>query len=130
MQAFMTWVVSYIPDGSNIQDVEVDFSDFDTLGTPFTDLQCLRAYPQDYGTLDGTDFITGHVTGSIARWCDETGLQTPITSNAFLTAVQDKVGSDHFQIRMQFNSVPSDEDGETDLIRFGDVTLRIRYIEP
>jgi hypothetical protein len=130
MQAFMTWVVSSIPDGSNIQDVEVDFSDFDTLGTPFTDLQCLRAYPQDYGPLDGTDFITGHVTGSIARWCDETGLQTPITSNAFLTAVQDKVGSDHFQIRMQFNSVPSDEDGETDLIRFGDVTLRIRYIEP
>jgi hypothetical protein len=130
MQAFMTWVVSSIPTGSNIQDVEVDFSDFDTLGTPFTDLDCLRAYPQDYGTLDSDDYITGHVTGSIARWCDTTGLETPLTSNAFLSALQDKVGSDHFQIRLQFNSVPSDEDGETDLVRFGDVTLRVRYIEP
>jgi hypothetical protein len=40
------------------------------------------------------------------------------------------VGSDHFQIRLQFNSVPSDEDGETDLVRFDDVSLRVRYIEP
>jgi hypothetical protein len=130
MQAFMTWVVSSIPVGSNIQEVEVDFSDFDTLGTPFADLQCLRAYPHDYGTLDSSDYIPGPVTGSIARWCDSAGLGTPLTSNAFLTAIQDKLGSDHFQIRMQFNNAPTDGDGVTDLVRFGEVTLLVRYIEP
>lgn len=130
MQAFMTWVISAIPAGSTIQEVEVDFSDSDTLGTPFADLQCLRAYAHDYGTLDSRDYISGSVTGSLARWCDIDDLQNPIISGAFLTALQDKVGSDHFQIRLQFSSIPSDGDADADVVRFNMAILRVRYTEP
>ena len=130
MQAFLTWVISAIPAGSTILEVEVDFSDADTLGTPFADLQCLRAYPHDYGTLDSSDYISGPVTGSLARWCDFTDLQDPIVSSAFATALQDKVGSDRFQIRLQFNSVASDGDDEADVVRFDMAILRVLYTEP
>ena len=130
MQAFMTWIISPIPAGSTIQEVQVDFSDFTTLGSPFADLQCLRAYQHDYGTMDSDDYITGPVSGALARWCDAADLEEPIISDAFRTALQDKVGSVRFQIRLQFNEVASDGDDEADVIRFGMAVLRVKYTEP
>ena len=100
------------------------------MGTPFEDLQCLRAYAHDYGTLDSRDYISGSVTGSLARWCDIDDLQNPIISGGFLTALQDKVGSDHFQIRLQFSSIPSDGDADADVVRFNMAILRVKYTEP
>ena len=130
MQGFMTWVISSIPAAAVIQEVEVDFSDFDTLGSPFANLQCLRAYKHDYGTLDSSDYISGPVTGALARWCDSTDLETPITSAGFKSALQEKVGNDRFQIRLQFSSVPTDGDDEADIVRFGSAVLRVKYTVP
>jgi hypothetical protein len=130
MQAFMTWIISAIPIGSTIEEVEIDFSDFDILGSPFTDLQCLRAYQQDFDTLDSSDYVTGPVTGSMARWCSEAELQTPSISDSFKTALENSLGSNDFQIRLQFNDVTSDGDEQGDLVRFEMAILRIAYSAP
>lgn len=130
MQAFMTWIISAIPIGSTIEEVEIDFSDFNILGSPFTDLQCLRAYQQDFETLDSSDYVTGPATGSMARWCSDAELQTPSISDSFKTALENKLGGNDFQIRLQFNSMASDGDGQGDLVRFNMAILRVKYTEP
>ncbi|MBE9505971.1 MAG: hypothetical protein IMY84_04075, partial [Chloroflexi bacterium] len=71
IQAFLTFDMSDIPDDATIAGVVVDFSDYNTpLGKPFVDLGCLRAYVDDYGTLDGGDYFDGTPVGAIGKYCD------------------------------------------------------------
>jgi hypothetical protein len=130
VQAFMTWDISSIPAGSTIDEVEVNFSDFNTFGSPFTDLNCLRAYAQNYGTLDATDYVSGAVTGALEAWCSLNELRFPEISNGFKTSLQAKVGSPRFQIRLQFNEVASDGDAAADVVRFAQAQLYVTYSEP
>ena len=130
VQAFMTWDISSIPAGSTIDDVEIHFSNYDVMGLPFTELNCLRAYAQDYGTLDSTDFVSGSVSGAIETWCSVDALETASVSSDFKTALQTEVGSTYFQIRLQFNEVATDGDSASDLVRFRQPRLYVTYSEP
>lgn len=121
IQGFVSFDISGIPDDAVITGVVVDLSDHhSTYGDPFGDLGCLRAYVHNYGTLDGGDYFTGTTLGAIGRWCDQEQVDTPggglITG--FKDALQDRVGQNRFQIRLQFNERESDNDGNNDLVRW------------
>ncbi|RJQ44344.1 MAG: hypothetical protein C4545_01830 [Anaerolineaceae bacterium] len=126
-QVFVSFDISDIPSGATITEVKVDFSDFDMLDDPFGDLGCLRAYVQNYGTLDASDYISGSVTGAIGRWCSAAELQTAAVDDDFKSALQSKLGDARFQLRLQFNDKTSDSDGTGDMIRFGTLKLKVTY---
>ena len=128
-QAFLSFDISGIPADATITQVKVDFSDFDMLDAPFSGLECLRAYPQDYGVLDSSDYHSGLALGAIGRWCDAGQLSTVEVNDDFKDELQAKLGDSRFQIRMHFNKVFSDTDGQADMVRLGDVKLIVTYID-
>ncbi|MBN1152994.1 MAG: hypothetical protein JXA58_07275 [Dehalococcoidia bacterium] len=132
MQGFVSFDISDIPDDAVITSVIVDLSDREsTYGTPFDDFGCLRAYVDDYGTLDGGDYFSGSASGFIGRWCDQEQVDTPDggLTDGFVAALQDSVGSDRFQIRLQFAESETDEDGNNDLVRWHSSSLPVLTVE-
>jgi hypothetical protein len=128
LQAFLSFDISGIPASATLTEIQYDFTDFSIVGTPFTDLNCLRAYPQYYGVLDANDYFVGSEPGAIALWCDTTDLQSILDANAFaLGEFQDALGQSRFQMRLQFNTVETDSDGAVDVVRFGVPKLIITY---
>ena len=118
MQAFITFDISDIPDDAMIAGVVVDFSDYNTpLGSPFDDFGCLRAYVDDYGSLDGGDYFDGTPTGAIGRYCDFDDFDSH-SDEDFKDALQDMVGENRFQLRFQFRDEETDGDGTNDLLRW------------
>ncbi len=130
VQAFMSFDISAIPAGATISDVELDFSDFDTLDSPFTDLGCLRVYEHDYDVLDASDFFVGIPVDELETWCDELELSTPDFSVEMRDSLQTKLGNSFYQIRLQFNETDTDSDALEDLVRFGIAQLTITYFPP
>ncbi len=118
IQAFITFDISDIPDDAMIAGVVVDFSDYNTpLGTPFDDLGCLRAYVDDYGTLDGGDYFEGTPVGAIGKYCDFDDFD-PDDDDDFKDALGEMVGEDRFQLRLQFRDDETDGNGDNDLLRW------------
>ena len=129
-QAFLSFDISGIPAGSTITAVTVDFTDYDTLGDPFGDLGCLRGYVDNYGNLDSSDYFGGSPLGAIVRWCNASQLSTAGPDPDVVSALQSRVGSSRFQMRMQFNQTDTDSDGAADMVRLGDVKLVVSYTAP
>lgn len=127
-QVFAAFDISHIPEGANIDTVEVNFKDFDTLGAPFDDLGCLRAYVHDYGTLGSGDYFMGSPSGPIGQWCDADDIESIDSNEDFEDAMQDMLGDDWFKIRLQFNDLESDNDGTADMVRFGAMKLIVSYV--
>ena len=118
VQGFVTFDISDIPEDAMIVGVVVDFSDYNTpLGTPFDDLGCLRAYVDDFGTLDGGDYFDGTPVGAIGRYCDFDDFD-PDDDDDFKDALQDRVGENKFQLRLQFRDDETDGNGDNDLLRW------------
>jgi hypothetical protein len=116
LQAFMSFDISSIPAGATISSVVVDFTDYATIyGNPFGSLGCLRAYPDDYGTLDGGDYFTGTPLGAVIRYCSESEIVAESDPDV-ATALQAKVGSSRFQMRLQFKDKETDNDWNNDLM--------------
>lgn len=130
VQAFLSFDISGIPAGATISDVELDFSDFDTLDSPFTDLGCLRVYEHDYDVLEASDFFVGIPIDELETWCDEVELSTPDFSVEMRDSLQTKLGNSFYQIRLQFNEVDTDSDAGEDLVRMGAAQLTITYFPP
>lgn len=110
----------------------MDLSDHQsTYGEPFDDLGCLRAYAHNYGTLDGGDYFTGSPLGALGRWCSQDQVDTPGggLTTGFKDALQDRVGQDRFQIRLQFNDRATDNDGNNDLVRWSTSALPVLIVE-
>ncbi len=129
-QAFLSFDISGIPATANISEVKVDFSHYDTLGHPFTALGCLRGYPQNYGSLDASDYFTGHALGAILRWCHASELNTVQADEDVRQALQQSLGSSRFQLRLQFNDKQSNNDGKADMVRLGTPKLIVTYTAP
>lgn len=119
LQAFLSFDISDIPEDAVIESVVVDFSDHDsTYGDPFDDLGCLRAYAHQYGNLTGNDYYVGNPVGAISRWCNEDQLEDDGEDDDYVEALQDVLGQDRFQVRLQFNEEDTDNDGHNDLVRY------------
>jgi len=130
IQAFITFDISELPEDAMITFVDVDFSDHDTtLGDPFGDLGCLRAYVDDFGTLDGSDYYTGSATGALSTWCDIGELETVDDDDDYIDALEDRLGDDYFQMRLQFRDMETDEDGQNDLVRFTSSHLPVLIVD-
>jgi hypothetical protein len=129
LQAFVSFDMSLIPAGATITKVEVNFSGYDMLGSPFSLADgCLRAYAQNYGTLDAGDFIAvGDPTGAYIRWCGAGELSSQFESADMKTLVQSAVGSSRLQLRLQFKSPNPNGNATADAVRFGDIRLIVTY---
>lgn len=128
-QAFFSFNMTSIPAGVTITKVVVDFSSgYDMLGNPWSlGDGCVRAYVQNYGTLDAGDFFPGDPTGAVTRWCSAAELSSAFEDNNMKAAVQNAVGSSRLQLRVQFRVPTTNSNGIADMIRFGTVKLIITY---
>ncbi len=102
MEAFLSYDISSIPQGTKIKSASLDFTDARMFDNPFLTLGSLYIYPTTYNVLGKKDFVQGFVGGFI----HSTGrMPIGIVSSAPLTeAVQVAVDSQNprFQIRLQF----------------------------
>jgi hypothetical protein len=119
IQGFITFDISVLPEDAMIKSVDVDFSDHDTTyGDPFGDLGCLRAYVDDFGNLGGGDYFIGTPIGPVSRWCDIDELDEVTSGEDYIEPLEDRLGEDYFQIRLQFKDEETDNDGENDMVRW------------
>jgi hypothetical protein len=128
-EAFVSFDMTGIPSGANITKVVVDFSNgYDTLGNPW-DLGggCLRAYPQNYGTLDAGDFVPGDPVGAVIAWCGAGALSSSFESADIKSTVQSAVGTSRLRLRIQFRAPMTDNDGVIDMVRLGTMKLIVTY---
>jgi hypothetical protein len=119
-QGFITFDISAIPDGATILSAKLVRVDHDTLGDPFGSLGCLRAYVDNYGSLDLGDYQPTGVTGAFVRFCSEADLSDGNlqTMNSIgISGIESALASDTFQIRLQFKDAHSDNDGTADVVR-------------
>ena len=125
-QGFLSFDISAIPTGATITEVKVDFSDYDTLGSPFG-LGCLRMYQQNYGTLDGGDYVGGSALGALSRWCNTGEVSAVAVDDDLKAVIQALVGSSRARFRVQFNEMNTNNNGVGDMVRFGNIKLIITY---
>lgn len=103
-QAFLSFNISSVPDGSVIKSVAMDLRRSDMLGDPFHNLGCLKAYPTFYSTLNPEYYYTGLPLGDVMRICSSDDLgNMKKTYPGLIKALQDSVGSSRFQLRLQFD---------------------------
>lgn len=133
LQAFASFDISGIPAGATITKVIVNFTNYNTIyGDPFGSLGCLRAYPHDYGILDGSDYFTGSPSGKILKYCSA-GEIVAQSKPSVQSALQAKVGSLRFQMRLQFNETETDGSGDNDLVAWTPSNLpklKVTYTVP
>ena len=128
--AFVSFDISGIPAGATIESVRVDFSDYDTLGDPFTELGCLRGYTGSFFPLDAGDYFVGSPLGASLRWCDTGELSDDFHSDDVKDDLQSVLGDSTFEYRIQFNETETNSDGVADMVRLGDVQITVTYTEP
>jgi|GEM_PF-525449 hypothetical protein len=132
-QGFITFNLSEIPDGATILSARLIPISADTIGEPFNDLGYLRVYVDNYGTLNSSDYTPPPVTGAINRFSsfskmmNDSGEQT--ISQIGINGIKAALGSNKFQIRLQFNDRETNSDNEADVVR-GNFKLVVTYSNP
>ena len=132
LQGFVTFDVSGIPDGATILSAKLISYSHDTLGDPFGELGCLRAYVDNYGTVGYEDFEPTGVIGSIVRFCDTGQVDTASyqeMNSGGISGLQSALAADQFQIRLQFKDIHTNNDGIADVFR-GKFKIVVTYQEP
>ena len=101
----------------------------DTLGAPWSLSDgCLRGYFQNYGALDAGDFVPGDPLGAVVQWCGDGALNSSFEGAADLkNAVQSRVGSSRFQLRIQFRAPTTNNNNVADVVRLGTMKLTVTY---
>ena len=119
-QTLLSFDISDIPANATIDEVRVDFSNYHLIGDPFGSLGCLRGYPYNYGIADSSDYYSGNALGAIILWCTTNELSSVQVDDDVKDALQQALGSDYFQMRLQFNEKETDDDGIEDTVEFFD----------
>jgi Ig-like domain from next to BRCA1 gene len=128
-QMFLSFDISSIPVKTTITEVKINFKDYTITGNPFGSLGVLNGYLTNYGsTLESADFVTGFPSGNTVDWGSVSPLNTIEVSPELKAALQSKVGSSRFQMRMQFAG--SNGDAIKDRITFNNPSLIVTYSTP
>ncbi len=129
LEGFVTYDLHGLPAGITVLSAYFYWPNYDTLGSPFTDLGCMRAYLQDYGTLDEGDYVHPPVLGAVARYCSTTEIDNASTQQLesnVLDTIAARAGNGIIQFRFQFNERETNGDGGSDAFR-GAPRLVISY---
>jgi hypothetical protein len=127
IQAFVSWDITGIPNNATITDVKFDLSANTIAGNPFS-LGCLKAFPDDYGAVDGSDFKAYPPPAEDHEWCAGS-LGTAVSDTDFKIALQSKVGSGRLRYRFQFN-IPTNSDNNADIVQFSNIKVTVTYVTP
>jgi hypothetical protein len=128
-QFYLSYNIAGIPAGSTITEVKIDFNDYSTEGNPFPGLGVLQAYLGNFGVaLDSADFVAGFPSGNVADWSSLAALNVIEVSPELKTALQSKLGTSRFVLRVQFGG--SNMDGTKDRITFTNPSLIVTYTAP
>lgn len=128
-ELFLSYDISGIPSNATITEVKTSFNTYTTSGNPFGNLGVLNGYQQDYGTtLDASDYVPGFPGGNKVDWGSLGALNNIEASPELKAALQAKLGSSRFQLRLQFAG--SNGDGLADYIQFTNPSLIVTYTTP
>jgi hypothetical protein len=102
-QAFLSFDLSNISEGSIIQSATIDFRGAMVEGDPFHNLGCLKAYPAAYSSIGSGSYYSGLSYGGIVRICSLDDLFALDSYPDLVGSIQKMVGSSRFQLRLQFD---------------------------
>jgi len=130
-QGFVSFDISGLPAGATVLAVHVNFSGYDTLGNPFA-LGCLRMYPQNYDSVDASDYHSGSSSGVVVRWCNAAELSNAnFNAPELVSKIQSSVGNSRIRFRLQFNEKETNSDGAANMVRFNNsLQLIISFTVP
>jgi hypothetical protein len=101
-QAFLSFDISQIPEGSTIEAVKIDLRNSSVVDEPFS-TGCMRGYQVYYDTLSATDFFSGMPMDELVKICALKDLRNSQNSYPKLAeALQNSLGLSRFQLRLQF----------------------------
>jgi hypothetical protein len=128
-EAFLTYDITGIPAGATILEVRVNFSAYVVSGNPFG-LGTLHGYVTDYGgSLEPADFVVSLPAGASAlNWTSTAGLDSIQASSDLKTALQSRVGTSRFQIRLQYAG--SNMDAVRDRLTLTNPSLNVTFALP
>ncbi|HEY5268747.1 MAG TPA: NBR1-Ig-like domain-containing protein [Anaerolineales bacterium] len=122
IEMFLSYNISGIPSNATITEVKLDMRNSTMAGNPFA-LGVLNLYPQDFGTLDGSDYVpTMPNGGNLADWGAAAVLNTVEVSPEIKNALQSKLGASRFQFRLQF-PIQTNSNGADDKLMYGPVPI-------
>lgn len=132
VEAFLSFDISGIPSNATIQTATLKLiGGGNVRGNPFATLGCLRAYVQNYGTVDPSDFVAPGATGAFAQWCSAGELTADYNNSTVVSVLQNAVGTTRFRFRLQFRDALTDGDNTIDdVLIISPVVLTITYTVP
>lgn len=129
IEAFISYDISSIPSNATITEVKNSFTSYTIGGDPFGHLGVLNGYKMDFAVpLISGNFVAGFPNGNIIDWGAASVLNNIEKQPGLKTALQLKLGSSRFKIRLQFAG--TNNDGIADFVRFTNPTLLITYTTP
>lgn len=127
VRGFVSFNISSIPTNATIEEVRVDFSNFDTVGNPFASMGCLQGYAGSFFPLDASDYNASGA-GPDMEWCSSSELSTVFINDDVADRLQDALGSSStLEYQLRFSGSPT---GST-LVRFlSGINLIVTYTKP
>lgn len=132
VEVFLSFDMSVVPSNVTIQSAALKLHGGGQMrGNPLGTLGCLRAFPQNFGTVDAGDFAAPGATGAFAAWCNSNDLLEDLYTPSLVNVLQTAVGSSRFRFRLQFRDVLSDGDATIDdILLAAPITLTVTYTQP
>ena len=129
-QAFLSFDISSLPSNAHITSASITIVNYDALGDPFGVMGCLRMYPDKYDTLDANDYRKGMLLKTKVQWCSQAELNGTTKNDSFKNTLQNSLGSNFLQYRLQFSEVESNNNNQPDMIRINTIKLTVTYTLP
>ena len=129
IQAFISYDISGIPANATIMEVKDKFNPYVIGGDPFGHLGVLNGYKMDFTLpLVSGNYISGFPTGNIIDWGATSILDLTEVQAELKTALQSKIGTARFKLRLQFAG--SNNDGVADSVSFTNPSLIVTFTTP